>query len=435
MRFRGPLVMALLAAVMTAVSSQQAQGRPVLRKPPPEGVIEITGIAAAGSIVELKDGSFMLAQGSGYRISKDGGKTWGEGGPLAWDTQGVIRLQSGALGLYGGSVDDRFFSSSTDEGKTWADPILLPSYGGGFHPMYHSMIQLSTGRLIIVGYTQTNFHAPDVSRYSATNWGIWKGGKVYMEGHRAPEIGIVIVYYSDDEGKTWTQSGGRYGGLFGWFDEQGVPNGKGGITGAFEPTAAQTKDGRVLLFARSKCGRLVQSYSLTEGEIWHSVLPTELASSAAPPMLVSIPKTGDLLCVWNQVSGEEVRRGWHRGRLSSAISTDSGLTWRNFKTLELQEGMDDVARIKPEFPIEREVQGRPGLGRLVDGYAQFAYPNVDIVGDRVFIRYNRMWPVPAEKAGNGTPPRKWADFEKQKTGLGFGGESVMRIYPLEWFYE
>ena len=46
-----------------------------------------------------------------------------------------------------------------------------------------------------------------------------------------------------------------------------------------------------------------------------------------------------------------------------------------------------------------------------------------------------MWPVPAEKTGEGHPPRKWADFEKQKEGLGFSGEAIMRIYPLEWFYE
>ena len=148
-------------------------------------------------------------------------------------------------------------------------------------------------------------------------------------------------------------------------------------------------------------------------------------------MLVRIPSTGDLLCVWNQVSGEEIRRGWHRGRLSLAISKDSGLTWENFKTLELQDGMDDVARVAPEFPIAREVQGRPGLGRLVDGYAQFGYPNVDFVDDQVIIRYYRRWVV-------GTPDatkRTWADYEKQKKQLPYQTDGVLRIYPLEWFYE
>ncbi len=190
-----------------------------------------------------------------------------------------------------------------------------------------------------------------------------------------------------------------------------------------------------LLFARSKCGRLVQSYSMTQGEIWHSILPTELASAAAPPMLVQIPSTADLLCVWNQVSGEEIRRGWHRGRLTAAISKDSGLTWVNFKTLELQEGMDDVARIAPEFPIAREVRGRPGLGQLVDGYAQFTYSNVDFVNDQVFIRYHRLWMKGVEKPATTKPSRKWADYEKQKKQSPWRSQAVLRIYPLEWFYE
>ena len=429
------ITMVLLVGITTATSAKQGRAQPVWRKPLPEGVIEVTRVAATGSIVALKDGSLLLAQGRGYRLSKDGGKTWGKGGSLDLEVGGMIRLKSGALGLYGGPVRNRYFSSSTDEGKTWAKPISLPSYGGGFHPMHHSLIQLSTGRLILVGYAQINFAAPDVSRYSASNWGVWRGIPIGMEGHRSPEMGIVVVFYSDDEGKTWKQSGGKYGGLFGWFDERGIPNGKGGITGVFEPTAAETKDGRVLLFARSKCGRLVQSYSITQGEIWHSILPTELASSAAPPMLVQIPSTADLLCVWNQVSGEEIRRGWHRGRLSVAISKDSGLTWENFKTLELQEGMDDVARIAPEFPIAREVRGRPGLGQLVDGFTVFDYSNVDFVNDQVFIRYGRRWMKGAEKPNTTKPSRKWADYEKQEKKMPFGSVSILRIYPLEWFYK
>jgi len=257
MSSRRLMTMVLLVAMTTATSARQGRAELVWRKPPPEGVIEITGIRDGGSIVQLEDGSLMLAQGRDYRISKDGGRTWGEGGSLELEALGIIRLKSGALGLYGGPVRNRYFSSSTDEGESWAEPIPLPTYGGGFHPMHHSMIQLSTGRLILVGYSQTNFHAPDVTRFSASNWGVWRGIPVSMEGHRSPEMGIVVVYYSDDEGQTWRQSGGQYGGLFGWFDERGVPNGKGGITGVFEPTAAETQDGRVLLIARSKCGRLV----------------------------------------------------------------------------------------------------------------------------------------------------------------------------------
>ncbi len=408
--FTVSVVCALIAGV-----SAIGEARPAFR-PVPEGVVELTGFSANGGIVELKDGSLMLAEGGNYRISTDGGKTWGEPQPLNCEVGagGVIRLQSGALGLYGGGKGGWFFSSSQDDGQTWTPPVSIGTYPD-FYAMYHSMIQLKSGRLLLVGYWEgLNATAPDAARHTETGWGLWRGRKLSMEGHRGVEMGICIAYYSDDEGQTWQQA---EGGLFGWFDERGVPNGEGGIIDVYEPTAAETKDGRVLMFARSKTGRLVQSYSLNGGQTWQSIVPTELSSSQSPPLLIQIPTTGDLLCVWNQVSCEEIRRGFLRGRLSAAISRDSGMTWENFKTLELQEQMEDVARITPEFPIARRVVGRPGLGQLPDGFAMFTYPNVDIVGQTVFIRYSRMWP------------------KEKDDGATMAAEGVMRIYPLKWFYE
>ena len=250
-------------------------------------------------------------------------------------------------------------------------------------------------------------------------------------------MGINVVYYSDDEGLTWKQC---VGGIFGWFDERGIPNGEGGIIDVAEPNVAETKDGRLLMIMRSKTGRLLQSYSLDQGVSWLSVLPTELSASQTTPMLIKIPKTGDLLCVWNQVSCEEIRRGFNRGRLSAAISRNSGLTWENFKILELQEEMADAARITPEFPIARRVVCRTGLGQLPDGYCMFSQPNLDIVGDQVFIRYGRMWPVAKEgeprdlKADGILWPRR--EGKQGDSGAEWKGEEVvLRVYPLEWFYQ
>ena len=225
-------------------------------------------------------------------------------------------------------------------------------------------------------------------------------------------------------------------GIFGWFDERGELTGAGGIVDLYEPTAAQTADGRVLLFARSKTGRLVQSYSNDGGLTWYAAEPTELASSQSPPLLIRLPQTGDLLCIWNQVSGEEIRRGFLRGRLSAAISRDSGLTWGNFRTLELQAGMSDQTRITPEFPIPRNLVGRSPFGHLPDAFAMFTYPNVDIVGDEVFVRYLRGWPQPVEVPEKAdapdNAPRMWPDFEERGADVRF--ETVLRRYPVGWFY-
>jgi len=448
------LVILGACAVVILATGSSTEGRPDFR-PVPKGVVELTEFPVDGGIVERRDGSLMVIYGGGVfetgeqgakcRISTDGGQTWGEPKPV--DSKigvgGILRLESGVLGIYGQDSEsgESYFCSSNDEGETWTEPVLIPTYRD-FRPMYHSLIQLRSGRLLLTGYWEsvnTNAFPPDAWPLTRGNWGLWKGKILHMEGHRSPELGVALVYYSDDEGQTWAQC---RGGMFGWFDERGVPNGQGGITPVWEPTSAETEDGRVLLFARSKTGRLVQSYSLDGGVTWQSILPTELASSQSPPLLIQIPTTGNLLCVWNQESGEEIRRGFARGRLSAAISRDSGQTWENFKTLELREGMADVARITPEFPIPRRVVGRPGLGRLPDGYAQFDYPNVDIIGEKVFIRYYRTWPKVIDEGtekierSGGWPVRiPMSNQFIEDNEATMTGESVLRVYPLEWFYQ
>ena len=55
---------------------------------------------------------------------------------------------------------------------------------------------------------------------------------------------------------------------------------------------------------------------------------------------------------------------------------------------------------------------------LPDRWAYFHYPNVDVVGDKVFVRY-----------AVGSPLLGVAEQNLQKQG------SILRIYPMEWFYE
>ena len=80
---------------------------------------------------------------------------------------------------------------------------------------------------------------------------------------------ITFVYYSDDEGRTWHRSQDE---LMGWFND-----GYDGVTPVDEPVAAELRDGRLLLFARSTVGRIVKSSSRDGGETWSTVEPTDLA--------------------------------------------------------------------------------------------------------------------------------------------------------------
>jgi len=261
----------------------------------------------------------------------------------------------------------------------------------------------------------------------ASSFGTWKGQQYQIEGHgHIPEISIGAVCYSDDEGASW--HAGKDGGsgdahysssvLMGWFGTDGKPTTHDAwVTDTDEPTAAECKDGRVLFFGRSTVGRIVQSYSSDGGLTWTPVAPNELCNSYSPARLVRIPKTGDLMCVWNQMSPDEIRNGFRRGRLSAAISEDSGKTWGHFKTLELSEGLDDVDHVKPGR-LELLIRAKKDVGKLPDGYAYFHYANVCFAGDRVFILYSRGGPMLGVAERN---------LDKQ--------QQVMRSYPLEWFYK
>jgi len=211
----------------------------------------------------------------------------------------------------------------------------------------------------------------------------------------------------------------------GWFDDEGEVNGKGGVTPFDEPSLAETKDGRVLFFARSTVGRIVYAYSNDKGVTWSAVKPTELAASYSPPRLVRVPETGDLLCVWNQVSRAEIRRGFRRSRLSAAISKDSGRSWENFKTLELSGGMEDIDRVPPEYPI-RHVASQWSDVQYLPDFGIFRYMNVCFARDKVYVMYVREW-----SEGDSDP----LVFEDGKTPQKRCSEQVLRIYPLKYFYE
>ena len=397
-----------------------ASGRPVFRKAPPEGVVEVVGIGREWSIAQLEDGALLAARKRHCRISHDRGISWGDERELpepvcAW---GLLSLQSGALAAF--SEDTLWLSG--DEGQSWGDGRPITMLGS---PYYDTLIQLSSGRLLYPNRVCfANQNHPDLPLEYVRSYGIWKGIRRLVSGHyHWPEIDIASVSYSDDEGATWQNCDGE---LMGWFDRDGVANGYGGITACDEPSVVETGDGRVLFLARSTVGRLVASYSRDGGATWSAVRPTELAGSYSPPAVTSIPATGDLLCVWNQTSREEIRRGYRRGRLSAAISRDSGATWEQFRTIEVSAGMDDVERIPPEYPII-PVIAVPDLGQLPDDFAVFRYPNVRVIGDRAFILYAREWFALAGGASSG--------FEDESSSeVVLGCEDVLRSYPLQYFY-
>ena len=399
-------------------------GNPFHGRPLPDGVEEIAAGLEAGfsSLVELEDGSLLSNNG---QRSSDGGRSWSEMRPFGDSIvgTGLLRLESGKLALTGNTIH-----VSDDEGETWSRPVdVIPKLTAeDGHTLFQASsladttIQLGNGRLLYAPYIGINGSHPGFRYEDVSSYGTWRDHRHQIEGHgHYPEMGFTLVCYSDDDGGSWSVAEGQWGrtnALLGWFDEQGFPSGQANVTAFEEVTAAEARDGRVLLFGRSTVGRILYSYSGDHGQTWSAVLPTELANSNSPARLRRIPVTGDLMCVWNQVSREDIRRGYRRGRLSVAISQDSGASWGRFKTIELSEGLEDIDRILPEAPL-RMVRARDHVGQLPDHWGFYHYANICFVRDSVYLMYPR-----------GGPHLGVAEQNLKKQ------EYVLRIYPLEFFY-
>jgi hypothetical protein len=67
---------------------------------------------------------------------------------------------------------------------------------------------------------------------------------------------------------------------------------------------------------------------------WSPVERTDLLSPVSPATFERIPKTGDILLVWNDHRGIDPALRGKRTPLRAAISRDEGMTWENTKTLE-----------------------------------------------------------------------------------------------------
>lgn len=362
-------------------------------------------IGIKGGIVVSRDGSRLMAFNESFKVahSDDGGRTWGAFEPLDVPDKtntlsGVIRLASGRLGIWTESWSSpMYWWSSDNDGKTWSKRVKMGESGAPLHG--NVMIQTSKGRLVIPVRRGYSVHSRLWN--SVGSYGLVDGKRVKTEGHaHAMEMDVTFVYHSDDEGQTWRRSEGH---LIVWKDD-----GYGGMWPCDEPNVVELKGGRLLMFARTTLGRIYQSFSDDGGHRWSYPEPTQLASSYSPCCLRRIPQTGDLLCIWNQVSADEIRSGYRRGRLTAAISADDGKTWSRFRTVDTA-GLPEAGRVEP--PVPGMVRGRDDLGELPRAFGTVSYPDVYFHGDTVLVKYS-----------------------KRLLGLEYS-RVMLRILPVSWFYE
>ena len=276
-----------------------------------------------GAIIPLKDGRLLLAwthfmgeAGADHapaeilgRISEDGGHTWADPFLLQKNigkqnvmSVGFLRLQSRGI-LFGFAVknhrsqDCRYYvRRSSDEGRTWGDPVLAIPEDGYFVVNNDRLVQTRSGRILVPAAKSID------ERYHC----------------------VSACFCSDDEGKTWQRKSN-------YLD---LPDGPVGLQ---EPGVVACDD--LWMYMRTGKGCVYAARSGDDGDTWSSPEPTELIAPTAPTSAKRLPGSGDILIIYNDRQGvpfsPDRRSDFHwRTPLTSAVSSDDGRTWRHHKLIE-----------------------------------------------------------------------------------------------------
>jgi sialidase-1 len=249
------------------------------------------------------------------RVSADGGLTWSDKDipipavvGLTKNTMSVslLRLANGEIALFcvtrNQPGDCRpHIQTSADEGQTWGPPRPCVPVEGCYNLNNARAIRTSKGRLIL----PVAYHGGGP-------------GKTFV--YRATAGSLL----SDDSGQTWRRA------------TTTLEPPKDSKSGLQEPGVIELKDGRLMMLMRTDQKCQMRSYSDDGGETWSAPELTDIASPLSPATVVRIPKTGDLLLVWNNnggAPGSKYKAG-RRTPFTVAISKDEGKTWIHHKDLE-----------------------------------------------------------------------------------------------------
>ena len=417
-----------------------------------EKVREAWPVNRFGHAIDLEDGGILCMgpipgrQTSGLMqsVSRDEGLTWSDPTPVRQEGvpsdshpfQGLksllVRLKSGALGMTYGSREGISFHKSSDEGQTWSPRMGPPQYrtdpddpSTGAGQAQTRPVVLPSGRLIKPRAWQLShtFVDPQSGNRQALvdrARGYMMGKLIELEGHtHEVSLDFAFISYTDDEGETWNRN--EDGELFVCMDY-----GAGPIGSFDEVTSVVAPDGSVVLFGRTELGQLFKSVSTDEGVTWSQPEPTGLAAGCAPADVVRIPGTDDVLLVWTQTSADEIRQGLWRARLSSAISSDSCMTWKHFRCLEAN-GVPPYPRVPAPEP--GWVRSDAFIPNIPVDFAHSSYPRLSIVGGFVVVAYcyYRLCDQEGYKAIVGDIP-----LPEQ---AGINSTPGLQVLPIEWFYD
>lgn len=221
-----------------------------------------------------------------------------------------------------------YVSRSSDDGATWAPPVLLQD---GWCGAVRQMIQLRSGRILLV----------------------------CQQARAQPGRHVTINYFSDDLGQSWQASDVIDPGADGNYRDPVTGLRASTHGGAIEGTVLERAAGDLLLLLRVPHGCFYQAVS-KDGAKWSRPFPSPLEASDSPGMMARLD-SGRVALVWNRFR-DPVKRVGRREQLSLAFSDDDGLTWSTPQVIAVQPA--PVGRKESAFWISYPYLFEPAPGRL-----------------------------------------------------------------------
>jgi predicted neuraminidase len=252
----------------------------------------------------------------------------------------LFQIPDGPLQLYykvGPSPSEWWglMMESGDNGKTWRDPVKLPT--GILGPIKNKPVLLSNGTLISPTSTEND------------------GWRIHFE-------------YSTDLGKTWTKG-------------QSINDGR--QYNAIQPSILIHADNELQIMARSKENIVLTAWSDDMGKTWTDLEPSELPNPNSGTDAETL-KDGRFLIVYNHVGKDPNQWGGKRSPLNVAVSKD-GEIWEAALVLEDEQG---------EFSYPSVIQGRDGNVHIVYTWKRERVKHVVVDPSQLIARpiLNGSWP-------------------------------------------
>ncbi len=303
------------------------------------GTSEFNQRNGEGAFIKLKNGTIMFGFTEfigndwnddfcariSYVMSDDDGETWSDKKILFEKPQNAknimslsfLRMNNDDIGAFYivknlDGTDKIVFTRSTDEGKSWSEPISCMECleNQDYYVLNNDrVLRLQNGRILF-----------SVAKHTVLNT------------EKDFEPGELHFFYSDDDGKTWQKTDTVFKCPF--------PNNPDGYE---EPGLYQFEDGKIWCYIRTGLGFQYECFSEDFGMTWTLPEPNLFFSSACSPMLVK--KCGEnTVAIFNPVPEHILREEsepWGRTPYVMAVSKDNGKTFNKENLYYIEDDLNN----------------------------------------------------------------------------------------------